>query len=166
MKQQRNVGIRDDVCVVLSLDLGTQTGWAIHLNDNHITSGSENFKPTRFQGAGMRYLRFGHWLEQLQIFTGGIDAVYFEEVRRHLGVDASHCYGAFFGMLSSFCEDKKIPYLGVPVQTIKKHATGKGNASKQMVIDAVTAKGFDPVDDNQADALALLDYVLTQNKGL
>ncbi len=35
-----------------------------------------------------------------------IEAVYFEEVRRHLGTDASHCYGGFLAHLSSWCEGK------------------------------------------------------------
>lgn len=54
----------------------------------------------------------------------------------------------------------KIPYRGVPVGTIKHHVTGKGNADKEAVIAAVRALGFDPVDDNEADALALLDWAL------
>ena len=148
---------------VLCLDLGTQTGWAIGWGNNHITSGSQCFKPGRFEGGGMRYLRFRNWLEELQQLTGNIEQIYFEEVRRHLGVDAAHAYGGFLAHLTAWCEDKKIPYLGVPVQTIKKHISGKGNASKQVVIDAVKAKGFNPVDDNESDALALLDFVLTQN---
>jgi Holliday junction resolvasome RuvABC endonuclease subunit len=48
----------------------------------------------------------------------------------------------------------------VPVGTIKRHATGRGNADKDAVIAAVRALGFDPVDDNEADALALLDWAL------
>jgi crossover junction endodeoxyribonuclease RuvC len=54
----------------------------------------------------------------------------------------------------------RIPYCGVPVATIKRHITGKGNADKGAVIAAVRALGFDPVDDNEADALALLDWAL------
>ena len=47
---------------VLALDLGTTTGWALRGIDGHITSGSERFKPQRFEGGGMRYLRFKRWL--------------------------------------------------------------------------------------------------------
>ena len=46
----------------------------------------------------------------------------------------------------------KIPYRGVPVGTIKRHVTGQGNADKEAVIAAVRALGFDPADDNEADA--------------
>jgi crossover junction endodeoxyribonuclease RuvC len=49
----------------------------------------------------------------------------------------------------------------VPVGTIKRHVTGRGNADKDAVIAAVRALGFDPIDDNEADALALLDWALT-----
>jgi len=48
----------------------------------------------------------------------------------------------------------------VPVGTIKKHATGKGNAGKEDVIASVTARGHAPVDDNEADALALLHWAI------
>ena len=51
-------------------------------------------------------------------------------------------------------------YAGVPVATIKKHATGKGNAGKDLVIAAMRARGFDPGDDNEADALAILQWAL------
>ena len=46
--------------------------------------------------------------------------------------------------------------------TIKKHATGKGNAGKDAVIAAMRAAGFKPSDDNEADALALLAWALDQ----
>ena len=52
----------------------------------------------------------------------------------------------------------KTPYRGVPVGTIKRHVTGRVNADKDSVIAAVRALGFDPADDNEADALALLDW--------
>lgn len=42
------------------------------------------------------------------------------------------------------------------MKTIKRFITGKGNASKSEVIEAVKGKGFIPQDDNEADALALM----------
>ena len=58
--------------------------------------------------------------------------------------------------MTAWCEDHEIPYQGVGVGTIKRHVTGKGNASKDEIITAIKAKGFNPVDDNEADSLALL----------
>ena len=147
---------------LLCLDLGTQTGWALLTVDGMINSGSESFKPGRFEGGGMRFLRFKRWLTEIKQAANGLDAVYFEEVRRHAGVDAAHAYGGFMAHLTAWCEHHEIPYQGVPVGTIKKHATGKGNASKEDMIAALVKKGFVPADDNEADALALLHWAIAQ----
>jgi Holliday junction resolvasome RuvABC endonuclease subunit len=144
----------------LALDLGTQTGWALQHLDGSVISGSECFKPHRFEGGGMRYLRFKRWLNELLTASIEINAVYFEEVRRHAGVDAAHAYGGFMGHLTAWCEHHNIPYQGVPVGTIKKHATGNGHANKAEMIDVAKAQGYQPVDDNEADALALLHWAL------
>ncbi len=145
----------------MALDLGTTTGWAMHTDDGNIVSGTHGFKPGRFEGGGMRYLRFRGWLAEVLASAGSISAVYFEEVRRHAGVDAAHAYGGFLATLTAWCEHHHIPYSGVPVATIKKHATGKGNADKAAMVAAMQALGFKPTDDNEADALALLCWALT-----
>ena len=145
---------------VLALDLGTTTGWAMQSRDGQIAHGFVSLKPQRFEGGGMRYLRFKRWLSELQGMTGDIGATYFEEVRRHAGVDAAHVYGGLLATLTSWCEHHNIPYQGVPVGTIKKHATGKGNAGKDEVIAAMRAKGHPVTDDNEADALALLHWAI------
>jgi len=149
-----------DSHTILTLDLGTKTGWALKTLDGSITSGTEQFKHDRWQGGGMRYLKFKHWLEQMLITVERIDVIYYEEVRRHLGVDAAHAYGGFLAHLTAWCEYHQIAYEGVPVGTIKRHATGKGNANKAAMILAVKNLGYDPVDDNEADALALLHWAL------
>ena len=148
---------------ILALDLGTTTGWALRSGDGNITSGSESFRPQRFEGGGMRFLRFKRWLTELKAVTNGIDCLHFEEVRRHVSTDAAHAYGGFLATLTAWCEHHQIPYQGVPVGTIKKHATGKGNAGKQDVIAAIRARGHAPTDDNEADALALLHWAITQH---
>jgi Holliday junction resolvasome RuvABC endonuclease subunit len=145
---------------ILALDLGTTTGWAIRTRDNGITSGTQSFKPQRFEGGGMRFLRFKRWLTEVKQSVDGINVVYFEEVRNHAGVDAAHAYGGFMAHLTAWCEHHDIPYQGVPVGTIKKHATGKGNASKDDMIIAMRCKGHTPADDNEADALALLHWAI------
>lgn len=154
---------------ILSLDLGTKTGFAL-LMGGHITSGEQEFKTDRFEGGGMRYLRFKNWLSTLNQEAGGLELVTFEEVRRHVGTTAAHLYGGFLAHLTAWCEVEKIPYKGIPVATIKQHATGKGNADKGAMIFAMIKKGHNHLrlrcdkkgkqtgDDNEADALALLYY--------
>ncbi|MBX6324319.1 MAG: hypothetical protein IRY94_21110 [Rhodospirillaceae bacterium] len=145
---------------VLALDLGQRTGWALRGRDRAITSGTVEFRPGRFEGGGLAWLRFKAWLEDVRQAAGDLDLVVFEEVRAHRGTIAGHIYGGFVAHLSAWCEFREIPYQGVPVATIKRHATGRGNADKQAVIAAVRRLGFSPADDNEADALALLDWAV------
>ena len=144
---------------ILAIDLGSKTGWAA--NKGPITSGVENFVPGRFEGGGMRFLKFRRWLSAT-ISLVEPDEIVFEEVRRHLGTDAAHIYGGLLGQLTAYCEEHHIPYRGVPVGTIKRHVTGKGNASKEEVIIAMQKLGFAPTDDNEADALALLHWAMSE----
>jgi Holliday junction resolvasome RuvABC endonuclease subunit len=147
---------------ILALDLGSKTGWALRQTDGTVTCGTVEFKPSRFEGGGMRFLRFKKWLNEVNGFAVPIGYIAFEEVRSHVGVTAAHVYGGFLAHLSAWAEQHEIPYQGVPVGTIKRHVTGKGNASKAEVIEAMRRKGHHPADDNAADALAILHWVLDE----
>lgn len=138
----------------LALDLGTETGWATDAG-GIISHGVERFENGRFSGGGMRYLAFRRWLAKQRELIAP-DALVFEEVRQHKGTAAAHAYGGFLAHLTAFCEEQSIPYEGVPVGTIKRHVTGRGNAPKDAVVAAVKALGYSPVDHNEADAIALL----------
>src|SRR5512134_103326 len=151
--------------VILALDLGQRTGWAVSNCDGAIASGTHEFRPGRFEGGGMIWLRFRAWLQEIDETSGGIGVVVFEEVRRHLGTAAGHAYGGYLAHLTAWAEANKIPCQGVPVGTIKRHVTGRDNADKQAVIDAVRKLGFAPADDNEADALALLNWAIAQGIG-
>ena len=151
---------------ILALDLATTTGWAIRAYHGQITSGTVSFRPGRFDGGGMRYLRFTNWLTEIDRLSGPVAAIWFEEVRRHAGTDAAHVYGGLMATLTAWAELRGVPYGGVPVGTIKRHATGKGNAPKEAMIDAARARGFGPADDNEADAIALLLWAIETNGGL
>ena len=152
--------------VMLALDLGTTTGWALRSADRTVVSGTMSFRPSRYDGGGMRYVRFRGWLDQLDEGVGSLTEIYFEEVRRHVGTDAAHLYGGFLATLSAWSEQRGIAYQGVPVGTIKRHVTGKGNADKAAMIAAVQAKGFEPADDNEVDAIALLLWAIETRGGV
>lgn len=145
---------------ILALDLGTQTGWALY-HQGKIVSGSKDLKPRRHEGGGMRYVRFRR--EFLEKFAA-VKEICFEDVCRHKGTDAAHIYGGLMATLTAFCEEKSIPYSSIGVGTIKKHWTGKGNANKATMIKTAQERGFNPIDDNEADALALLRCKLDEVK--
>ena len=81
--------------VILALDLGQRTGWAVRNRDGAIASGVHEFRPGRFEGGGMIWLRFRAWLQEVDETSGGVGVVVFEEVRRHLGTNAAHAYGGY-----------------------------------------------------------------------
>lgn len=150
---------------VLALDLGTKTGWAISSGTRLQSSGMQEQKNGRYDGGGMRYLRFRRWLGEMWTLQA-FERIYFEEVRNHKGVDAAHVYGGLLAHLTAWCEEQKppIPYEGIPVGTIKKHATGKGNTKKAGMKIAAARLWNSPdgyyEDDNEADALCLLHYAV------
>lgn len=86
----------------LALDMGTTTGWALRTADGQTVRGAQSFKPRRFERGGKRYLRSRGWLAEMLATTGGIGAVFVEEVRRHAGVDAAHAYGGFLAALAAW----------------------------------------------------------------
>ncbi len=141
--------------MIIALDLGTRTGWAVKSNAG-VSFGMQEFKNDRFSGGGMRFLKFEKWLMSLPKPS----QVVFEEVRRHAATDAAHVYGGLMATLTKWCESEGIPYQGVPVGTIKRSWTGKGNSKKDVMIAEAKKRGFDVDDDNAADALALLHYWL------
>ena len=152
--------------ISLALDLGTTTGYAIAAADGTISSGTVSFKPSRYDGGGIRYLRFRGWLDGVANDAGGIGVVHYEEIRRHAGTDAAHVHGGLLATLTAWCEQHGIAYQGVPVGTIKRFIAGKGNADKATVIAAIRDRGFNPADDNEADALAILLWAIETQGGV
>lgn len=140
---------------LLALDLGTTTGWASSTG----SSGLWDLRPSKHASHGRRYF---HFKEKLITAIGlyKTTLIVYEEVRAHTAVDAAHCYGGFLATLQTICEERGLAYQGVPVGTIKKHATGKGNADKDMMFNAACLKfkGINVIDHNHADALWILDY--------
>lgn len=147
---------------VLGIDPGTSCGWAVARSDGlRLASGVWDLRPRRHEGGGMRYLRLRRYLDQVLELAQGVDAVGYEEVRRHRGTDAAHVYGGLVGALGAWGEERGLPYRGVPVGAVKRQGTGKGNASKEEMVQAFeVATGHQPATDDEADAyfvaLALL----------
>jgi hypothetical protein len=150
---------------ILALDLGTTTGWALGTRDGTIRGGSESFSPKACGGYGQRWLAFRQWLSDTRRSVDEIHAVYYEDVKHHSSLDASHAYGGFLAHVEAWCAANRILCRPVNVGTIKRHWTGMGNAKKDAMIATARAKGFNPVDDNHADALAILAYAISSEAG-
>lgn len=140
----------------LGIDPGTKCGWAVlDAAGDRIASGVLDLRSRRHEGGGMRFVRARRKLAEV-IEAYPPSAVIYEEIRRHAGTTAAHVYGGIVAVLSALCEELSLPYQGIPVGTVKKYATGKGNASKDMMMQAARSKWPEvpaKMDDNEADAL-------------
>lgn len=148
---------------ILALDLGTSCGFCVGAEQSHI-SGHWSMKPSRFEGGGMRFVKFRARLKELAD-AYPVDRVFFEEVRRHAGTDAAHVYGGLMAILTEWCEEHGLPYEGLPVGEIKKAFTGNGNASKDAMIDECIDRGYQPKTSDEADAIAVFHLGLARLAG-
>ena len=69
---------------ILTIDLGTHTGWAARVDACTVLSGVQHFTPRRFEGGGMRFLRFSSWLAEIARTVGSVQAVYANNVLEHV----------------------------------------------------------------------------------
>jgi Holliday junction resolvasome RuvABC endonuclease subunit len=151
-----------DLAVILALDLASETGWAMASN-GQIESGVVDFSPHRGESAGMRYIRFNAWLDEM---LKSVTLVIFEGGSFHRGGPATElAYGLSTRVIEAATRHR-IMHTSVNVSTLKKWLTRDGRANKAAVLDAVNRRfriGQPPlVNDNEADALALLHFALDQ----
>lgn len=136
---------------ILALDVATKTGWF-----NGVAGGVWNFTPKRDESGGMRLLRFKSKIKEI-ISIDKPDAVVFERTSGH-HKHALIVQAELHGVLKSVLDDEGIEYKAYSATEIKKHATGKGNAGKPLMIKSCIEKlGVNPVDDNHADACWIYD---------
>lgn len=113
-------------------------------------------KPPVCCNRGMRRLR---WIREKIL-----GMVYANQVT-HVAVEAysfgsrnshAHALGELGGVVRLALAEAGIPYIDVPPSSLKKYATGKGNATKELVlVHAVRRLGYPGSDNNEADALWL-----------
>jgi len=138
---------------IFALDLSTMTGWA-HSSG---PSGVQNFSLSRGESSGMRFLKFQGWLGRVYK-DAPFDLVVYEQPHLRGGA-ATEVLAGMVGILQAWAVEHEIETAMRHSREIKKHATGKGSASKGMMIKAAKERGWDPEDDNEADALWLLDLM-------
>lgn len=140
---------------ILALDIATKTGWK-----TATSSGTWNLKPNRGESEGMRVVRFKSKVREM-IELEGITLIAYERVA---GMHKSSIMVAseMVGVLKDLCIEKDIALACYSASEIKKFATGKGNANKKAMVDAAIALGYDPEDDNEADAIHL--YLMAEKE--
>ena len=153
--------MRRSVTRILALDLGTTTGWCLR-DGNDVKTG--RWKLHRSQGE--KGIQLGRLVRDA-IQEHGPDLVGFEEpVFLTRGMAALALRYGLQMIVQVVCEQARTAYVGVPVSTLKKHATGKGNAKKpQMIQAAMDASGLN-LSSDEADAYWVADYLINSGVSL
>jgi len=151
----------------IGLDIGTSFGWAVLDNDGErVSYGTWDLSGTRHEGGGMRELRLRRLLRDLIAETQGIGeivAVGYELVRRRArvsGIETGHVYGELRGVVKAMCAELSVPFGSTEVGTMKKLATGKGNADKAAMMKAAKTRwSLAEAGEDEADALWAADVI-------
>ena len=144
---------------ILALDLGNEFGWAIKQSATidsgwkRLTSGSKN-------NPGKKFQIFDFWLREFNDID--FTEIWYEDVKRHNGLHAARAYCGYVAVLQMYAYRREITCAGVGVGQIKKFWTGNGRSTKEMMIAEANKRGFDTDNDNCADAIALLNYVIAK----
>lgn len=141
---------------ILALDIATHTGWK-----TKSASGTWDFKPKRGESEGMRVVRFKAKIREM-IDMEQISLIAYE---RPAGMHKSSIIveSEMIGVLKDLCIEKSVELACYSATEIKKFATGKGNAKKELMIQAAKEKyGYMGESDDEADAIHI--YYLATNE--
>lgn len=139
---------------ILAVDPGTECGWA-HSSGG---SGTWDLRVRTDESDGMRLIRLTGKLLEIEEAVG-IELLVYEAAR--YATENSHralvVQSEMQGQLKRTAIERGWQYKGYSASEIKRHATGKGNASKDHVLRAARSRWAKGENHNEADALWLLD---------
>lgn len=140
--------------MILSIDCATKTGWCLYDGRVH-ESGVMDFSKRRGESNGAMFLRFRRWLSDLIASVQDLEMVVYEQAHHRGGAATEICVN-LTGRVQEICSAGGIEYASIHTGTLKKRATGRGNASKTEMIEAAREHlGRQSVDDNEADAVLM-----------
>lgn len=144
------------VSTILALDLATHCGFAFE-SAGVRESGVADFSPRKNERYGYRFIRFNVWLYRW--YERNVDLVVYEKpIPFHSGQAASQLAYGFSSRVEEFCARYDLRCECVQPNVLKKFATGNGAAKKENMIRFAQALKPGVTDDNEADALWLLEY--------
>jgi hypothetical protein len=135
----------------LALDLGMKISWAIRAPDGGVISSSDDIAE-RYKGSGMAFWLLRLWLDKIhrdaKDHGSQLDIVFIEGDAR--------VFHKWLPHLQEFAERAGVPIRSAKAGAVKKHAANTGSASKEAVLAAIEAMGYQPGNEDEAMAIALL----------
>ena len=148
---------------LLTLDLATSTGWAAwRPGDSRVASGVVRM-PKTGEDVGWFLDVFDARLRDL-LTLHSPEMVVFEApwIGPNTHQDTARKLLCLAGMTELVCRRAGLRYREANNASVRKHFIGKGRGDrrtlKDMTMRACQQRGWDPENDDEADALALLDY--------
>lgn len=163
-----------DPAGILALDLATTTGWAAcgpAYRSITTLDASKRVAPPLDVVSGRYKIQHGWsigpflddfciWLE-VKIGACKPRFLVFEApiLTRGTSVDTARKLMSLAAMTEFVAHRQQVPVVReCHVGQIKRHWTGNGVAGKDQMVECARMRGFRPSDDNEADALAVMDY--------
>ena len=137
---------------VIGIDPGMTTGWAYTTNSNIVIAGSWDLKKDESHELVALFRNMCELIDKVVP-----DIVCYEEpVARGM---AARSLNRQMGVIILACEVCAVAHYPVNPGTLKKHATGRGNATKEEMAEALMGRGdYKDSDHNAVDAHWLADY--------
>lgn len=152
---------------VLSLDLGSNLGWSLIIDNVVYKSGMGLFRKDasmKLDHDGAKFLKFQEWLEGFN----GVDEVFFEDVKFINGFHAQRTYNGFLGILMAFLCKYKLKASKVAPNTWKKTLCGNGHADKFEVCKVLHGMGWKGgavgtnLNNDEADSIGVAYHIFYQ----
>ena len=147
---------------VLGLDLASRTGWAVATPLRVQAFGYWDIAPRRGESPGMRYIRLRGNLVEVHRAHPDLRLLAYEQAHQRGGAATEYAAGCV-ATVQAWCAELGIEHVAVHSGTLKRDATGAGNAKKpEMIAAARRIPGLElvPLSDDEADAIHLTQYAL------
>ncbi len=140
---------------ILALDLATKTGWAVGSPDGEPRYGTKVL-PSTGEDIGRFAAAYNEWL--LDMITLENPALIVFEAPILAGqttLTTARKLGGLAWHTEFVCNLRQVRCAEHHLQSVKKFFAGSGRADKAAMMEAARRHGWDPKDDNAADALGL-----------
>lgn len=145
---------------ILSLDCAQHTGFYSCKEYGTVYFPNTDKAPKKLGEDYEQHKAFRDWIIGM-VRKHGFKMIAAEDVNVGSQFSALRKLAQFQGILYEVCATLKIPLVVVNVVSLKRFATGKGNANKQEMMEAAKKRWkFDcEGDDNLADAMHIFHYI-------
>ena len=143
---------------ILALDLSTHTGWCVGDSADRPTYGTKHLK-THGESIGPLAVEFHRWLRRL-VEDEKPELIAFEApiLAKRTKLHIIRMLTGLAYHTEFMAEYLDVRCREVDLWTIKRFWTGNAKAEKIDMVRAAQMYGYDPQDDNAADAIALWEY--------